>query len=328
MSCSRNNDTVSRTGSLKAGISQLGSKAGSFTGQIASRLEQASDAASDAVGSRVAPLSNRVLKSIDRPTTVAANLVPAAVTAAVYTQVRVSTTGPRQGRRPAVAVAVGMREVPDLLERARLASRVKKGVGLAALAGGLSAAIAADLTEQPWGQRKLVQRKKSFLLGERKVDVSFTKSKLTRFLNRRELLVSPGKVVASWGDMVHYGSSTWHRGTTIVKTGQGKRTITHLRRLGLPASSHYFERRLSAAEVASIVSGQRQPHHLSGHVGTIGAMENLAPSWSQMKRALILTRLHWPTKARAPRWEQEPDGEAVKPTVIKRPPVPARQRTG
>jgi hypothetical protein len=327
MSCSQNSNKLGRAGSLKTGISTLGSKAGRVAGSLASQVNQATTAVAEVTGRTVAPVSNRVLAAVDRPTTIAAKLVPALVAAAVYTQVKVSATGPQQGRRPAIAVAVGLREVPDLLEKARTASQVKKGVGLAALAGGLAASIAADVTAQPGGERKLVQRKKRFLLGEQQVEVAFTKSSLTTFLNRRDLMVSRKNVIASSGDMVHFGSATWHRGATVVKTPQGKRTMTHLRRLGLPSASYYFERSLSDQDVAALVSGQRPAQQMTGYVGTIGAMENLAPSWGQAKRAMILTRLHWPTAKPAPQWVKEAEpgqaAGAAEPVVIKRPPVKA-----
>jgi hypothetical protein len=325
MSCRTNSNKVGRTGGLKAGISTLGSKAGRVAGSLVSQAGQVTASVAEVTGRTVAPVSNRVLAAVDRPTTIAANLAPALAAAAVYTQVKISATGPQQGRRPAVAVAVGLREGPDLLEKARTASRVKKGLSLAALAGGLTASIAADVTTQPGGERTLVQRKKRFLLGEHQVEVAFTQSSLTRFLNRRDLMVSRQNVVASSGDMVHHGSATWHRGTTVVKTPQGKRTITHLRRLGLPSASYYFERSLSDQDVAALVSSQHPAHQMTGYVGTIGAMENLAPSWSQAKRAMILTRLHWPTMRSMPPWVKESEpGQATgtaEAVVIKRPPV-------
>jgi hypothetical protein len=330
MSCSSNSNKLGQSGGLKAGISSLGSKAGRVAGSLASQVNQATVSVAEVTGRTVAPVSNRVLAAVDRPTTIAANLVPAVAAAAVYAQVKVSATGPQRGRRPAVAVAVGLREGPDLLEKARTASRVKKGVGLAALAGGLTASIAADVTAQPGGERTLVQRKKRFLLGERQVEVAFTQSSLTRFLNRRDLMVSRQNVVASSGDMVHHGSATWHRGTTVIKTPQGQRTITHLRKLGLPSASYYFERSLSDQDVAALVSGQRPAHQMTGYVGTIGAMENLAPSWGQAKRAMILTRLHWPTTKSMPSWVKETEpgqaAGAAEPVVIRRPPVKAKVR--
>ena len=56
--------------------------------------------------------------------------------------------------------------------------------------------------------------------------------------------------------MVEWHDQSWHRGTTVVKTGRGERTVTHLQRLSLPAVHYYFNRRLSDQEVVGIVSGR------------------------------------------------------------------------
>lgn len=322
MSCNRGETKISRTGSVKAGISALGSKVGSVAGTMAGNVAQAADAVSDAVGKTVAPASNRVLKAIDRPTTVAANLLPALAAAATVTQVRVAATGSGQGRRPAVAVAVAMRDMPDMAGKLKARQKLQRGLGVAALAGSALASTAADLTEQPQGQRKLTRSRKTLLLGKQQVEVTFAKSKLTGWLNNRNSLVSARNVVSSQGDMVHYGQSVWHRGTTVVELPEGQRTITQVQKLGLPSTSYYFERSLSDEEVASLVSGQSKPHKMTGYVGTIGAMENLAPSWSQVKRAMILTRLHWPNgEKQAVRWGK---ADAVEPVVMKPPPKTAK----
>lgn len=320
MSCNRSETKISRTGSMKAGISTLSSKAGSVAGVIAGNVTRASDTVTGAIGKTVAPTSNRVLKAIDRPTTVAANLLPALAGAAAVTQVRVATTGPGQGRRPAVAVAVAMRDLPDMAGKLRARQKVQRGLGVAALAGGVLAATAAELTEQPQGKRKLTQSRKTFLVGEQQVEVTFAKSKLTGWLNKRNALVSAGNVVSSQGDLVHYGQGVWHRGTTVVKLPEGRRTITQVQKLGLPPTSHYFEQALSDEAVASLVSGQSKPHKMTGYVGTIGAMENLAPGWAQVKRAMILTRLHWPNGEKpAAQWVK---AEPVEPVVMK--PLPRK----
>ena len=87
MSCEKNSTAVSRTMGLKAGLSQAGSRVSHALGAIAGRagqvtsvasdkVSQAADATSKAVGSRVAPASNQVLETVNRPTTIAANLAP------------------------------------------------------------------------------------------------------------------------------------------------------------------------------------------------------------------------------------------------------------
>jgi len=206
---------------VRTGLSALSSKAGNVAGNISGRVARASDVATGVVGKTVAPASNRVLKAIDRPTTIAANLAPALAAAAVYAQVKVATTGPGQGRRPGAAVAIGMRDVPDILERRRTLSQVKKGVGLAALVGSLGATAVADLTEQSEGKRKLTQRKKRLLVGEQKVEVTFAKSKLTGWLNKRNSLLS-APVRATWS-------------TPVKVSGTGARPWSSCRKGGEPS---------------------------------------------------------------------------------------------
>ena len=110
----------------------------------------------------------------------------------------------------------------------------------------------------------------------------------------------------------------------MVKLPEGKRTVTHVQKMGLPATSHYFDRALSDEDVASLVSGQTKGHKMGGYVGTIGAMENLAPTWAQVKRSMILTRLHWPTGEKtAARWTQ---AEPAKQVVLKPPPQTAKEK--
>jgi hypothetical protein len=319
MSCN-SNGTKFGFCAVKTGISRLSSQAGSVAAGISSTL----DNATSQVGQRVAPVSNRVLKTVDRPTTIAANLLPALATAAVYTQVRTAATGPGQGRRPGAAIAVGLRSSHDIAARRKNLNRIKQGVGAAAIVGSVAASVAADVSAKDEGKRKLTQRRQRFLWGKQKVDVTFSKSGLTNLLNRRQTLVSGKQIVSSEGDMVRHGASTWHRGTSVVNLPAGKRTITHLQQLGLPATNHYFERTLSDEEVAGVVSGQSPAHKMSGYVGTIGRMEQLAPSWAQAKRAMILTRLHWPTGQKGPvGWEKQMPGKTV---VMKPPPKTTKQR--
>lgn len=90
--------------------------------------------------------------------------------------------------------------------------------------------------------------------------------------------MSARNVISSQGDLVHHGQSVWHRGMIVVQLPKGRSTITQVQKLGLPSTSHYFEQTLSDAEMASLILGQRKAHWVVGYVGTIGAMENLAPN--------------------------------------------------
>jgi len=121
---------------------------------------------------------------------------------------------------------------------------------------------------------------------------------MTGFLNKLDLIGSHrlGKnVVSSEGNIVRATKSgAWHRGTSVVQTAGGQRTLTHLQSLKLPAQHFYFDRKLSDGEVAGLVSGQTKANRLSGYVGEVHSMENLVPSWGATKKAMITTRLYHP----------------------------------
>jgi hypothetical protein len=106
------------------------------------------------------------------------------------------------------------------------------------------------------------------------------------------------------------GNDYWHHGTTVFKTPQGDtRTMTHLQSLGIPAQHYYFERELARSEVAEIVTGMQQAHHVPGYVGGIHPLENLAPLWGKCKRGMITARLYYPPKPTE--WVNEETGSEL-----------------
>lgn len=99
-------------------------------------------------------------------------------------------------------------------------------------------------------------------------------------------------------DMVFGQSNTndyWHHGASIFKTSQGEtRTVTHLQSLAIPAQHYYFDRELTRPEVAEIVTGLKQAHHVAGYVGGIHPAESLMPLWGGCKKGMITARLYYP----------------------------------
>jgi hypothetical protein len=313
MSCEKNQNKVGRTAGIKTGISQIAGRVGNAVGAIAGRAGQAAgtvadragraaDATSQAIGRRAAPLSNRVLGAVNRPTTIAANLAPALVAAASVTQARVYTTGPRQGARPGLAVAVGIRDLGTVARNLKTIGKVSKKARQVQVATGLAAGVVAAAAVKPGTEEKTLEGGKQ---RGTPAQVHFSQTRLTGLLNRGDRLVSGRNVLSSEGRLVQTGrGNLWHRGATVVNTGQGERTVTHLRSLALPPTSHYFDRQLSDAETAELVTGQAKAHNLPGYIGTVGGMEQLSPAWAQTKRAMILTRAHWPGASPSPdsRW--------------------------
>jgi len=299
MSCNTNSQKVGKTAAIRCGINAAAGKASYVAGNIVGGTAWAIDAVDSTVGARLAPVSNQVLAAIDRPTVVAAKAVPVLAMVAATTQVQVRTaTGPNQ--MPAIGAAVTFRNPVDILHNTgrvkKATQQIKTGMAVGAVATGTAAAL--SLKEK---SRELVQERRSGLFFKSKVKVEFSTSRLTGLLNRMDLAGSHRlgqNVVSSEGELASAGGKSWHRGTVVFKTPQGKRTMTHLQSMSLPATHYYFDRALSDEETAGIVSGQKgfKPQQMAGYIGEINAMEGLAPTWAQAKRAMIRTRLYFPTQ--------------------------------
>ncbi len=283
----------------QCGISAAAGKASYAAGNIATSMARASDALNNRAGAALAPASNRVLAAVDRPAVTAAKLAPALAMAAAATrwQVRAST-GPDQ--MPAVGAAVTLRSPQELLQNVRAVSGTTKKLKSGMAVGAVAASTVAGLSLKE-KSRELVQQRRSGLFFKSKVKVEFATSRLTGLLNRRDLAGSHRlghNVVAGDGELVSARGQSWHRGTVVFKTPGGTRTMTHLQSMRLPATHYYFDRALTDEEAAGIVSGQKgyQPQQMAGYVGEVSAMEGLAPAWAQSKRAMIRTRLYFPTE--------------------------------
>ncbi len=94
--------------------------------------------------------------------------------------------------------------------------------------------------------------------------------------------------------MLRMGKETWHCGATMVKMPGGKRPIAHLQSFKSPATHYFFERPISDEQAAQLAGGVVQPQTIPGFVGSISRKESLLPAWANVKRAMLLMRLHWP----------------------------------
>lgn len=184
--------------------------------------------------------------------------------------------------------------------------RVRRALGLIKLGTGLAGDLAgwASRTEQT-NTLEYERRVLLFFKGTQRVPV--WKSRLTPLLNRLDLpgssRLSGKDIKSSEGVLFEVRGSTWHRGTTILDTPAGERTITHLQGLSLPARHYYFDRPLADEEAAGIALGRAEyrPQSLPGYVGGIGETEQLVPFWATVKGQLIKNRLYHP-----PQGEEEP----------------------
>jgi hypothetical protein len=278
------------------------------------------DAYNNQVTRRIAPVSNAALRAADRPAVAVARALPYA--AAIAANWRLAGTvgflfrpdgWPKSASSAGEALAVAGAGKAEALpagflafvgrakaERAALNQPLKKARTAVTLAGAASAIAVNALTAAGIGGSRTNVRKLQLTKGNKTLaEVEFSRSAgLTAFLNKADLIGSHRRgenVVSSQGDVVKpKGRNSWHRGTSVVKTPQGRRTITHLQSLKVPPQHLYFERALSDREVAGIVSGVDKPQHLKGYVGEIHEFEGLTPVWGSLKRGMITARLYHP----------------------------------
>jgi hypothetical protein len=123
--------------------------------------------------------------------------------------------------------------------------------------------------------------------------VRLWQSRLTPLFNRADAGLSG--LQRSEGLMVEWQGQSWHRGTMVIHTAQGERTMTHLQSLTVPSTHYYFDRRLSDNETVGIITGQKgfEPKSMEGYAGQVGEVESLLPAWAQTKRGLIQAHLRW-----------------------------------
>lgn len=304
MSCERNSTRVAATAAVKSGVNGTAAKAGTVLGAVVSRTGQTgrsglnrlaaiADTVDNQLARCVAPASNALLRAVDRPAVVAAKAVPYVVAALATLRFRgYLVTG--QGSSPVAAIAVTPRSLGEMAQNRRTLGRVKQGLAMAGTVSGLAGSAVAAATAEKSDHRTLELRHKNKVVAS----ATFQKApRLSQVLNRLDLVGSHRlgqNVISSEGDIVRVGRGSWHRGTSIINTPQGRRTITHVQSLSLPAQHYYFDRRLSAEETAGMVSGRMPANRLPGYVGEVHRLENLLPSWGAAKKALITTRLYHP----------------------------------
>jgi hypothetical protein len=180
-------------------------------------------------------------------------------------------------------------------------SPVARSVGLGAAASAIATGRVGALAG--WLSRTnlagtVVGEKRHLLFFKGKVATDLWNSSLTDTLNRADLLGSQqlGKGIhSSDGVMFDAGGLTWHRGTSVVDTPGGQRTITHLQSLSLPAEHHYFDRRIGDEQAVGIAARQAgfDPSRMPGYVGSISPTEALCPAWAGTKQAAIRTALYY-----------------------------------
>jgi hypothetical protein len=229
------------------------------------------DRAGDAVGERVAPVASKALGVSNNPLAGWA-----------------ARTGKKMfiSRNPAlmpVAFAAGM---------ATTLTRAGSGAAATRRARASRTELAGTV----------VREKRQLLFFKGKEAVAMWRSSMTDRLNRADLMGSHRLkgtgVHASDGVMFETkGARTWHRGTSVVSTSRGRRTVTHLQSLTLPGEHHYFDRRISDEQAVGIATGRLEAPKVPGYVSSISPQESLVPMWAASKRAAINSVLYWGDRA-------------------------------
>jgi len=261
--------------------------AGKFNQAAGAMLSKVS-AASQPARQKVANAAAQLDSTLDRLGSKAAAPVAGAV---LRTVDRADSIVSRAGGRRVAALAAGYVLGRSALWQAggvvRAISRISGLVG--------SGVGRASKTDQVGS---VVREKRVLFFFKSKKAVTLWKSGLTNTLNKLDLLSSHrlGKGVrSSDGVLFETGGTTWHRGTSVVDTPRGERTITHLQSLSIPAAHYYFDRPISDEQAVGIATGQKgyDPRKIPGYVGQVSATESLCPGWAGTKRAMIMTQLYY-----------------------------------
>jgi hypothetical protein len=235
----------------------------------------------DRLGQAVAPLAGPALKRIDPPDSRTRQQKAVLVGA-------LAGLALRQG--PGRLLKLGGQALPVVrtVQQAAVVSERLTGA-LGSVAGTLSH------TDQA-GQ--VAQEKRVLFFFKSKSQVELWRSRLTPLLNRSDRL-GAAQPRHSEGLLFEIQGLTWHQGTQTLNVGGGSRTVSHLQSLSYPSRHLYFDRPLSQTQAVGLANGQLNPTELPGFVGRISRTESLCPAWAGVKKALILTRLHWPPEAQS-----------------------------
>lgn len=286
MSCEKNTSTVADKAGTGAGIATTVSKSGYTAGAMLLSRAREMAASGQATFQKTRATLHSADEAMARRAAMAAYLMgltgPAPqrgvlfranrkiLKAAAYPALKIALL-----RNPAAAVA---------LRRARAAQIV----------GHVAASVAAALSKTGDAGQVFREKRVLFFFKTNK-PVALWKSGLTNALNRRDVIGSPQNVISSDGVMFKpgKGNPTWHRGTTVVKTAGGERTVTHLQSLSLPGTHYYFNQAVSDEHSVGLATGKIKPEAAPGYVGQVRPVDMLCAGWASTKHALLKASLQY-----------------------------------
>jgi hypothetical protein len=316
VSCERNGKKAGLAG-VKAGLPAAGSKIGHVAGAMMVRAKSLPQRAGEAdLSGGIDRAIDRAGRAVARPATAVLNFSRNEEKKRAVRSLLATDSGIRQAAVTVLAARwsgkeIGPGQVKGISKEIERQAEKAPATGRRRLSfrrrarnavlGAVSATIAGRLAEATRVAETgtVTLRKHRFFLPESQEQVAAVwKSHLTGMLNRLDVIgsIKSKNIAKSEGLMIKMKDKTWHRGTVVVKMPAGKRTISHLQSLKTPAEHHFFERKISGEQAAGIAGGQVEPEAVPGYVGSISEKESLSPAWAHAKRAMILTRLHWPPK--------------------------------
>ncbi len=303
MSCERNIKKAGAAG-VKAGLPAGGSKIGHVAGAMMVRAKRAGQELPGGIDKAL----DRTGRTVARPVTAVLNFSRNEEKMRAARSLLIIGSGSRAAAATGLGnpkqMADSLKKTEQQAEKAPAISQPKLsfrhrarnaalGVASSVLAGRLAEATRmadTELLTRPANRR--------FFRSASQEQTPVWKSRLTGMLNRLDVIGSTKSknIVKSEGMMIKARDKTWHRGTVVVKMPAGKRTFSHLQSLKTPASHHFFNREITGEQAVEIAGGQVKAETVPGYVGSISEKESLTPAWAHAKRAMILTRLHWPPK--------------------------------
>ncbi|MCB0194354.1 MAG: hypothetical protein KDJ65_20555 [Anaerolineae bacterium] len=296
MSCERRANSVGQMAALQAGINRLAGKSAGLAGSIASTTERGLDT----IGQTAAPVTARLVglagpdqsrrlargQQLARSGLLVAGALGRTKTGRQWGR-QALRTGLRLGGKGTIRVGLGLLKCGPQLAAAMAV--IKTADKVTAAMGGVAGEMSRT---QQVGQ--VSRERRRLLIFKSKQEVKIWKSRLTPLLNRSDQLTR--QVKSSRGLMFTLGGTTWHQGTSVVQTSSGRRTLTHLQSLKLPATHHYFNRPVSAEQAVKLAEGSLEASNVPGYVGSLSAGESLVPLWAEPKKQLLKAAIHWPPK--------------------------------
>ncbi|GIK42134.1 MAG: hypothetical protein BroJett011_59670 [Chloroflexota bacterium] len=283
MSCEIHLHAVGKSAAANAGIPYLSSKSSHIMGAMMTRLNSTGP---------------KLLERVEEKTTfLGQGMALAGSSLGVAGPVNSKTIAAQKAAACTLKTGIGVAITAATYfnPMVRTAVRVAK---IGQLVGDVAATAALSYSHTDRAGDAFVES--SFFFMKTKRTVPMWRSSLTHTINRQDAMVLNQKnILSSDGMMFTTRLTTWHCGTSIIKSRSGERTITHLQSFSIPGQHYYFSGPLSKTEAANLASGSLSPEKIPGYVGQVSAWDWLCPAWAANKHTLIRSYLNFGPQTKA-----------------------------